>query len=573
MGRPDLRTKGLASLAVALWIVFACATPAWSAVSWPLRVSASGRYLEDQSGVPFVVVGDSPWSMTVHLSPTQMDTYFNDRAARGFTAVIVRAIDTFGDRDDYAGNRPFPNNSDWSVRNEAYWQTLDMLLNKAKAKDMVVLLAPAYLGWGCGSQGWCAEMQAQTDTAMYQYGQWIATRYRNQGNIIWVDGGDADAALYPNALSRVRNVADGIKSVLPNVLHTAHAGRNNRAATTYTWIDIYSPYSECTNTPLRVKEEYDRRPIKPLLYIEGQYENEGADVTCMAAQSLWTYLGGGAGANFGNYPIWDFGAGWNGTVGIGSTGSQQQSHIGNLMRSRAWWRLETDYSNIVVAGNRGEPSWDSYVPAARTSDGETVMAYIPASGTQITVDMTKIAGSQAKAWWFNPETAGTTLIGTYPTTGSHTFTSAASNRVLVLDNDAVGLPAPGTTVYSMNDVPPSPTSTESSGGGGGCFIATAAYGSPLAAEVRQLREVRDRYLISTPIGQHFVAIYYQLTPPLATLIAQSPALQAFTRAALMPVLAWAALILWSPFLGLTLPLAALSLGGLGVVHWRRRRRG
>ncbi len=69
----------------------------------------------------------------------------------------------------------------------------------------------------------------------------------------------------------------------------------------------------------------------------------------------------------------------------------------------------------------------------------------------------------------------------------------------------------------------------------GCFIATAAYGSPMERHVSKLREFRDSRLLTNPIGQLVTAIYYAFSPPLANAISTDPNLRALARAALRPL--------------------------------------
>jgi len=72
-----------------------------------------------------------------------------------------------------------------------------------------------------------------------------------------------------------------------------------------------------------------------------------------------------------------------------------------------------------------------------------------------------------------------------------------------------------------------------------CFVATAAWGSPLQKDVSLLRRFRDRALRRVAIGEILVESYYTFGPGLAALIRPSDPLRSLARTALGPVVSFA----------------------------------
>lgn len=105
----------------------------------------------------------------------------------------------------------------------------------------------------------------------------------------------------------------------------------------------------------------------------------------------------------------------------------------------------------------------------------------------------------------------------------------------------------------------------------GCFIATAAYGSADAAPVRILRAFRDAYLLKTPSGRTFVHWYYAVSPRIAAIMNDHPALKPMVRAALAPFVMLAAAANTSPLLFAALIISSCS--AVLFVFGSRRKHG
>jgi peptidyl-prolyl cis-trans isomerase B (cyclophilin B) len=81
---------------------------------------------------------------------------------------------------------------------------------------------------------------------------------------------------------------------------------------------------------------------------------------------------------------------------------------------------------------------------------------------------------------------------------------------------------------------------EATENGGGCLIATATYGSEMALEVQQLRELRDNTLLQTESGtifmNYFNDVYYSFSPYIADMQRENPVFKEMVKLAITPMI-------------------------------------
>lgn len=416
--------------------------------SWPLTVSGNGRYLQRPDGSAFLIHGDTAWSLAVQLTHTQIDTYLNDRQAKGFTAIMVNAVEHyFGSqspayRNAQSSADPFTMMSptDFAVLNNTYWTTVDYIVNEAKARGIAVLLFPAYLGAGGGGEGWMSEVTAESAADLQAYGAALATRY-TQGNVIWALGGDYAGT--PTERAKQWNIVTGIRSVRTTDIVTAHAARTEPAFPAwngYAGFNLNTAYINDSDVAGPSLTEYGRAGPMPYIMIEGYYNGDGvADAYMCRRQAYQSLLSGACGHMFGQFGVWDFGSPIYSNVGVAtsltstylnSTATQHMVHVKALFDSYQWHKLEpkTDAS-FVSSALGGAPL---QVCPARAIDGTFAFVYVPNSQT-VTLVKSALTPSLIRVRLYDPTTGGyTTHTASTANTGTLDV-ATGGERVIVVD--------------------------------------------------------------------------------------------------------------------------------------------
>lgn len=91
---------------------------------------------------------------------------------------------------------------------------------------------------------------------------------------------------------------------------------------------------------------------------------------------------------------------------------------------------------------------------------------------------------------------------------------------------------------STPTIKPTPTSTIKPTPTSRCIFATAAYNTPLHEDIDVLRDFRDEYLMTNPIGSVFVRAYYSTSPPIADVIRENEGLRTVVRDGLVKPLVY-----------------------------------
>jgi hypothetical protein len=397
---------------------------------YPLHVESGKRYLVDAASQPFLVHGDCAWGLLTKLTREEAEQYLEDRRLKGFNTILVMLTSRhilIGPSSNVYGDAPFTTAGDFSTPNERYFAHVDWVLRKAAEKGILVLLAPAYTGYqGSSDEGWYPTMQANGTAKLRAYGQYLGTRYRSFNNILWVNGGDFSP---PDNAGKdlVRAVANGIRDVIPQSLHTFHGGRHTTAlgywGTAEPWLTVNNIYTDEYTVVSAAYQEYARAQM-PFFLIEERYENEGASEALVRTQAYQAVLSGATGQVMGNRPMWGFMSGWQ--TALNSPGARTLQHLRNLFEARPWWTLQPDTNGLLLTA--GISSGADRAVAARAADRSFAVAYMPSVRT-VTVNLTQLVGPKVNAKWCDPAngTCSTAPGSPFQATGSQSFRPAAPN--------------------------------------------------------------------------------------------------------------------------------------------------
>lgn len=451
-------------LTVVLLSSFAAILTGWAdEARFPLKISENRRHLVDQRGTPFLYQADTPWMLFLKLTEPETKEYLARRKAQGFNALQVQ-LTGFLAMTNRAGELPFAGKlpeQDFAQPNETYFAHVDRVLKEAQRQNLLLAITPAWSG--CCGEGWSGQEKDGTPKPMNKngvekaraYGRWLAKRYGGYENVMWVLGGDMDPHTGRN---EIRALGQGLKAGAPNQLITYHASSTHSSTDVWpadeSWLDVSMVYSYFRGFNKAWNKdqpdiyevshaEFTKIPVRPFFLGESTYEGEHNDwgsAVQARKQAYWCLLGGGFGHAYGS-PNWNIPDKWREV--LEQPGANSLKHLRTLFESRSWWTLMPDIQNVVAIEGRGEYAMNNYATTALAADGSFAISYLPTKRT-LTIDLSKISGTKVIGWWFNPRNGETSRIGEFTDKQPRKFEPPAEGDwILVLDNAAKNLPAPG----------------------------------------------------------------------------------------------------------------------------------
>ncbi len=437
-----------------------------------LKISQDKRKLVKEDGTPFIWLGDTAWELFHVLSREEADQYLENRARLKYTviqAVALAETDGLSVENAY-GRIPLKKNGSGEYDPElpdldcgetgdyTYWDHVDYIIHKAESLGLYIALLPT---WGDKyHKCWGTGPEIFNEKNAGSFGRWIADRYKDRKNIIWVLGGDRQL-ITAKHFAIINEMAKGIRDgETEKHLMTFHP--NGTFSSSYhvhdeEWLDfnmIQSGHDRTHNeNHKKVSEDYGRIPAKPVIDAEPRYEdhpihfnpvNGYFDDYDVRQAAYWAVLAGACGHTYGHHCIWRmcrepadyYIMTWQ--TALNRPGGQQMQYVRDLMEARPFLELVPDQE--LIAGNY---EGANHIQAARGKD--YAFFYSP-NGLGIRAVMGRITGERVRALWYDPRNGEYIYIGEKENTGIIAFTPPSSGRnndwILILDDCGSNYPFP-----------------------------------------------------------------------------------------------------------------------------------
>jgi hypothetical protein len=394
-----------------------------------LKITPDKRHFQTTAGKPFFWLGDTGWLLFIKCNKEETIQYLDTRQQQGFNVIQVMVLHglsaktTKGETALIDKNVAQPNIK--SGADNDYWDHVDFVVNEAGKRGIYMALVPV---WGSNvKEGKVNRVQAEA------YAKFLALRYRDKNNIIWLNGGDlkgSDSTEVWQAIGRTLRKYD------PRHLITFHPrGRNSSSEWFHneSWLDFnmfqsgHRNYAQDTsaNEKLHYGEDNWRyaktdialKPVKPTMDGEPSYENiphglhDSLQPRWTAADlrryAYWGVLSGGAGFTYGENSVMQFhtngdddanyGVNRNWKQTVHATGATQMKYVKQLMEMVA--KGDWVPAQEILVDNDGTKY--EYNLAAKGKKYALVYTY---TGKNFKLDFTKLDFKVKNFSWYSPST-------------------------------------------------------------------------------------------------------------------------------------------------------------------------
>ncbi len=431
------------------------------------QISIDGHYFR-RNREPFLWLGDTGWTLFT-LSSQDVDYYFSNRVQKQFNVIQMMVTRRMFNEPDflpnYRGDVPFESLNPVKL-DEAYFSHIDTIVQLAKEHHLLLAMAPT---WGTVLD---QIFSVHEPSKAYDFGRLLGERYKNERNVIWIVCGEYHKIAWdkekpdnrPDSLelALIQNLAKGLLDGSEgNNLMTIHPTGWKSSSDHFhnaPWLDfnMIQTYSIGSGTEFLVRNDFERRPIKPTVLAEPGYEFGGAGHVAfdLRYEAYHALCDGAAGFTYGCQGVWNFAENWKEL--LDSEGAGQMKYLAALFASRPMQKREPFPE--LIGGKRGKWKKREKTAACRSSDGSYAFVYFPGDSRTHKINLKALAEDRVNAWWFNPRTGSVcdaegistnrpfAQLGknlekyAFDPPGNH---GAGYDWVLVLDDAARGFKSPG----------------------------------------------------------------------------------------------------------------------------------